>query len=396
MYRRPGAATGCSGLELGVPNVHVKALELSHYRNYRHLVVDLDPCLNIFIGDNAQGKTNLMESVYLLATGRSHRTFRDTDLISWDGEEAQVKAQVESSLGSFTMRVILARNQRKRFWVGGEELRRQSELLGYVNVVLFSPDDLQLVKGSPSLRRHFIDLCLAQVSKVYRHDLVSYNKVLQQRNNLLKDSISHRGRADLLSVWDEQLIQYGSQIMHRRALAVELMAQFAAAGHSKISGGDEILDMCYQPFYGSMEKVTSSISQGEIAEEFAKALDKHRSQELRRGTTLVGPQRDDILFEIDGKDARQFASQGQQRTVVLATKLAELEFMREEVGEYPILLLDDVLSELDFSRRSAFLETIGNKVQTLLTTTDRGSFQLGDALRSREYTISRGRLILEG
>ena len=376
--------------------MHVRALELSHYRNYRHLVVNLDPCLNIFVGDNAQGKTNLMESVYLLATGRSHRTFRDTDLISWDGEEAQIKAQVESGMGSFTMRVILARNHRKRFWVGGEELRRQSELLGYVNVVLFCPDDLQLVKGSPSLRRHFIDLCLAQVSKVYRHDLVSYNKVLQQRNNLLKDTVGDRGRADLLSIWDEQLIQYGSQVMHRRALAIELMAKFAAASHSRISGGDEILGMCYQPFYGNMRKVTSSISQEEIAQEFAKALDRSRSQELRRGTTLVGPQRDDIVFEIDGKDARQFASQGQQRTVVLATKLAELEFMREEVGEYPILLLDDVLSELDFSRRSAFLETIGNKVQTLLTTTDRGSFRSTDLMRSQEYTISEGQLISEG
>ncbi len=376
--------------------MHVRALELSHYRNYRHLVVDLDPCLNIFVGDNAQGKTNLVESVYLLATGRSHRTFRDTDLIGWGEEEAQIRAQVETRMGSFTMRVILARNQRKRFWVGGEELRRQSELLGYLNVILFSPDDLQLVKGSPSMRRHFIDLGLAQVSKVYRHDLVNYTKVLQQRNNLLKNVAGRKARADLLHVWDEQLIQYGSQVMHRRALAIERIAGFADASHRRISGGDETLGVCYQPFYGNMTEAAGPISVETIAGEFARALEASRFQELRRGTTLVGPQRDDILFEIDGKDARQFASQGQQRTVVLATKLAELEFMREEVGEYPTLLLDDVLSELDFTRRSAFLETIGNKVQTLLTTTDRGNFQPDDLLRSREYAIAEGQLSLEG
>ena len=165
--------------------MHVQALELSHYRNYRHLAIELDPYLNVFVGDNAQGKTNLVESVYLLATGRSHRTYRDAEVIRWGEEEAQIRAQVQTALGSFSMRVILSRNQRKRFWVGGEELRRQSDLLGFLNVTMFSPDDLQLVKGSPSQRRQFIDLNLAQVSKVYRHDLVSYSKVLEQRNNLL-------------------------------------------------------------------------------------------------------------------------------------------------------------------------------------------------------------------
>ncbi|NMB46897.1 MAG: DNA replication/repair protein RecF [Firmicutes bacterium] len=379
--------------------MHVQALELSQYRNYRKLNVELDPNLNIFVGDNAQGKTNLIESIYLLATGRSHRTFRDTELIKWNAEDAQIKAQVNTRMGSFSMRVILARNRRKRFWIGGEELRRQSELLGFLNVVLFSPDDLQLVKGSPGMRRHFIDLGLAQVSRVYRHDLVNYNRVLQQRNSLLKDIAERKAKVDQLHLWDEQLVQYGSRIMYRRARAIERIADFAGASHRDISGGEEILTVHYRPFYlGDEESIDATrwLDAEQIAGDFAKMLQSSRSQELRRGTTLVGPQRDDILFRIDGKDVRQFASQGQQRTVVLAVKLAELEFMREEVGEYPILLLDDVLSELDFSRRTLFLETIGNKVQTLLTTTDKGNFQPDNLRHSRQYVISDGQLALEG
>ncbi|NLJ85531.1 MAG: DNA replication/repair protein RecF [Firmicutes bacterium] len=378
--------------------MHVQALELSHYRNYRHLAIELDPYLNVFVGDNAQGKTNLVESVYLLATGRSHRTYRDAEVIRWGEEEAQIRAQVQTALGSFSMRVILSRNQRKRFWVGGEELRRQSDLLGFLNVTMFSPDDLQLVKGSPSQRRQFIDLNLAQVSKVYRHDLVSYSKVLEQRNNLLKQMAERKARADLLNLWDEQLIHFGSQIMHRRAAAIQRIAEHAAASHMRISGGEEKLTVHYQPFYlGSGSNVLSDSSSLEkIRDQFTKALERSRSHELRRGTTLVGPQRDDILFQIDGKDARQFASQGQQRTVVLATKLAELEFMGEEVGEYPTLLLDDVLSELDGFRRTAFLETIGGKVQTLLTTTDIEDCQLDHVPCRREYTIVEGQLSLEG
>lgn len=379
--------------------MHVQALELSHYRNYGNLSIELDPNLNIFVGDNAQGKTNLIESIYLLATGRSHRTFRDTDLINWNENEAQIRAQVHTRMGGFSMRVILSRSRRKRFWIGGEELRRQSELLGFFNVVLFSPDDLQLVKGSPSMRRHFIDLGLAQVSRVYRHDLVNYNKVLQQRNSLLKDIVERKARTDQLHLWDEQLIEYGSRIMYRRAKAIERIATFAEASHRGISGGEEVLAVHYLPFYLQEEESVEGIKQfsaEEITRDFIKELESNRWQESRRGTTLVGPQRDDVLFQIDGKDARQFASQGQQRTVVLAIKLAELEFMREEVGEYPTLLLDDVLSELDFSRRSMFLETIGNKVQTLLTTTDRGNFQQDNLQSSRQYAIIDGQLALEG
>ncbi len=379
--------------------MHVRALELSHYRNYRKLSIDLDPNLNIFVGDNAQGKTNLMESVYLLATGRSHRTFRDTDLINWNENGAQIRAQVDTRMGSFSMRVALSRNRRKRFWIGGEELRRQSELLGFLNVVLFSPDDLQLVKGSPSIRRHFMDLGLVQVSGVYRHDLVNYNKVLQQRNNLLRKIAERKAKTDQLYLWDGQLVQYGTRIMHHRAKAIGRIADFASANHREISGGEENLTVHYLPFY--LEETESISTTGlstieEITGHFGESLERIREQELRRGTTLVGPQRDDVVFEIDGKDARQFASQGQQRTVVLSIKLADLEFMREEVGEYPILLLDDVLSELDLYRRTLFLETIGSKVQTLLTTTDKGNFHRDKLIHSRQYTIVDGQLVLEG
>ncbi|NLY29317.1 MAG: DNA replication/repair protein RecF [Firmicutes bacterium] len=379
--------------------MHVEALELSQFRNYRSLSIELDPHLNIFVGDNAQGKTNLLESVYFLATGRSHRTNRDGDLINWHGEEAQVRAQIQTAMGSFAMRANLSRDRRKRFMIGGEELRRQSDLLGFLNVVLFSPDDLQLVKGSPSMRRAFIDLLLAQTSKVYRYDLVNYNKVLQQRNSFLKGIAEGRAKREDLMLWDEQLVRYGTQIMFRRAKAVDQIGELASISHREISGGEETLTVHYLPFYaaeGTSSEALRALSADEIAEDFAKGLAANRHQEMRRGVTLVGPQRDDILFRVDGKDARQFASQGQQRTVVLAAKLAELEFMREEVGEYPVLLLDDVLSELDFSRRSSFLEIISNRVQTLLTTTDRGNFQQDKLCHFREYGIVDGQLVREG
>ncbi len=379
--------------------MHVQALELSRFRNYWSLSIELDPHLNIFVGDNAQGKTNLLESVYFLATGRSHRTNRDADLINWLGEEAKVTAQVTTRMGSFTMRADLSRDRRKRFMIGGEELRRQSDLLGFLNVVLFSPDDLQLVKGSPNMRRRFIDLLLAQTSKVYRYDLVNYNKVLQQRNSFLKSIAEGKAKKDDLLLWDEQLIRYGTQIMVRRAKAIERIGELAGIGHREISGGAENLTVHYLPFYAAEEassQARGALSADEVAEGFAQGLAANRHQEMRRGVTLVGPQRDDILFRVDGKDARQFASQGQQRTVVLATKLAELEFMYEEVGEYPVLLLDDVLSELDFSRRSSFLEVISGKVQTLLTTTDRGNFQQDKLCHFREYGIVDGQLLREG
>ena len=306
---------------------------------------------------------------------------------------------MNTQMGSFSMRVLLSRNRRKRFWIGGEELRRQSDLLGFLNVVLFSPDDLQLVKGSPSMRRHFIDLGLAQVSKVYRHDLVDYNKVLQQRNSLLKNIAERKAKVDELHLWDAQLVEYGTRLMYKRAEAIQRIAGFARESHKGISGGEENLTIHYLPFYlkeGESIAETKLPLAREINDRFAKELESNRLQELRRGTTLVGPQRDDLLFQIDGKDARQFASQGQQRTVVLAIKLAELEFMGEEVGEYPTLLLDDVLSELDFSRRSFFLETIGDKVQTLLTTTDRGNFRRDELYHSRQYVIIDGQLASEG
>ena len=291
--------------------MHVDSLELNYYRNYRKLSIELDQNLNIFVGDNAQGKTNLIESIYLLATGRSHRTFRDTDLITWNAPEAQVRAQVNTQMGSFSMRVLLSRNRRKRFWIGGEELRRQSDLLGFLNVVLFSPDDLQLVKGSPSMRRHFIDLGLAQVSKVYRHDLVDYNRVLQQRNSLLKNIAERKAKVDELHLWDAQLVEYGTRLMYKRAEAIQRIAGFARESHKGISGGEENLTIHYLPFYlkeGESIAETKLPLAREINDRFAKELESNRLQELRRGTTLVGPQRDDLLFQIDGKDARQLRS----------------------------------------------------------------------------------------
>lgn len=375
----------------------LRRIELYQFRNYHELQLDLTKSLNVFVGENAQGKTNLLEAIYLLALGRSYRTTSDEDLIGWGADFARVRGEVEREAAGARIEILLRRQAAKEIKVAGEILRRHSDLLGTLTAVVFSPDDLQLVKGSPALRRRFLDIEIAQVSPAYRHYFTRYQRVLRQRNNLLKAVSGGYASRDALQVWDEQLIDNGARIVAKRAETVRRLSVWSQEMQARISGGKEELTLAYRPFFAGEEEPPSDEWEDPmaVAQRFRETLERVRRDEVIRGTTLAGPQRDDIAFLVGEVDLRYFGSQGQQRTAVLSTKLAELEFIRDETGEYPILLLDDVMSELDDTRRERFLATVSGRINTFITTTNIRSFT-GEILKeSAIYRIRAGTLSFE-
>lgn len=372
--------------------MQLRHIRLQGFRNYRELELDAPASLNIFVGRNAQGKTNLLEAIYLLALGRSYRTLKDDELIGWDAPFAKVSAEVAREMGSVRIEILLPKEGVKEVRVGGERLRRLSDLLGNVHAVVFSPDDLQLLKGAPSLRRRFLDAEIAQLSSLYRHHFLRYQRVLKQRNNLLKAIRGGYAAQDALEMWDEQLVNDGAHIVAKRAETVRRLARFAYEVYEGLTGGRERLTVAYRPFFAAAGEAPHAAweERDAVKSRFEEALTRMRKEEVLRGSTLVGPHRDDINFLIEGKEARSFGSQGQQRSAVLAAKLAELEFFREEAGEYPLLLLDDVMSELDDARRTQFLSHVSGRVNTFVTTTNLRSFPREVLENASIYEISAG------
>lgn len=354
--------------------MQIQRLLLSNYRNYEHLDLPITNGLCIFVGENAQGKTNLLEAIYYAATGRSFRTVDDGELVAWGADKAGINCDVERMIGPANIEIRLSCRSAKRITVNGRFLRRLADIFGYLNVVMFTPDDLQLVKGGPGERRRFLDIELAQVNATYRHDLSAYYRVLKQRNHLLRSILEGHEGTESLPAWNEQLLELGCRVMVKRAEAVSRLSEMATLVHGTITQEKEQLSIGYQPFFAKDNDLAIEYSDIAIREQFLAAMHRLRHAELARGQTLVGPQRDDLRFYIAGRDVRAFASQGQQRTAVLACKLAELEFMRSQTGEYPVLLLDDVMSELDQQRRQYFLQVISGRVQTFITTTSLHSF----------------------
>lgn len=370
----------------------LRRIDLWHFRNYRELSLEFATSLNIFVGENAQGKSNLLEGIYVTALGRSYRTTSDEELIRWGESVARVRAEAEREVASSRIEILLRRDGPKEIKVAGETLRRHSDLLGTVNAVVFSPDDLQLVKGAPALRRRFLDIEIAQVSPAYRHHFTRYQRVLRQRNNLLKAISIGSAPRDVLVDWDEQLVADGARIVAKRAQAVRRLAAWSREMQRRISGGREELELVYRPFFAAADEPPSGEWEDveAVAGRFRQALEAVRRDEVVRATTLVGPQRDDVAFMVGDVDLRYFGSQGQQRTAVLSTKLSELEFIREEAGEYPILLLDDVMSELDEARRERFLETVTGRIHTFITTTGLESFTERILREAAIYRIQAG------
>ncbi|EYE88636.1 recombinase RecF [Fervidicella metallireducens AeB] len=342
--------------------MHVKNLELKNYRNYSSLSLNLNKGLNIFVGENAQGKTNIVESIYYLSGVKSHRTSRDSELIKWDKDRAYIKADVVKAISDYTMEFLLSNEEKKAIKVNGIRINKISEVLGTVNVVIFSPEDLKLVKEGPAFRRKFIDNELNQIRPKYHHALLQYNRVLMQRNNLLKSikfSPSNRITAEVFS---EQLAEYGSFLCDARNEFIKKLSLIARLIHRKITNGKEELEIIYDCSIGKYK------NKQETKKWLLKYYIEEMDTDIERGVTLKGPHRDDLIIKINGFDTKIYGSQGQQRTAALSLKLSEIEIIKSEVSEYPILILDDVMSELDLNRQKFLLESLKD-VQTILTCT---------------------------
>ncbi|WP_413377087.1 DNA replication/repair protein RecF [Alkalihalobacillus sp. 1P02AB] len=345
--------------------MHIKSLTIKHFRNYQDAQVSFDPKVNVCIGENAQGKTNIIEAIYVLALAKSHRTSNDKELISWGEEFARIQGEVIKKGSPLKLDVIIS-IKGKKVKLNGLEQRKLSEYIGAVNVVMFAPEDLNLVKGSPQGRRKFIDRELGQINPLYLYHLGLYQKVLQQRNQLLKQLQIKKGSLEMLDILTDQMIPLAAEIIQKRYRFLKQLQKWAEQIHSDISRGKESLKITYLPSSGVSEELDLT----KIKDILYQTYQEKKQKEIQRGVTLFGPHRDDLGFEVNGKNVQTFGSQGQQRTTALSIKLAEIELIHSEIGEYPILLLDDVLSELDDYRQSHLIETIQKRVQTFVTTTN--------------------------
>jgi len=352
--------------------VYLKTLHLHQFRNYLDQQVEFSAPKTILLGSNAQGKSNLLEAVELLAALRSHRTSRDRDMIRDEQPAAQITAILERDSGPVDLALTLRSNGRRTVALNSEAVRRQLDFLGHLNAVQFSSLDLDLVRGGPGERRNWLDTVLVQLEPVYAYILQQYHQVLRQRNAFLKLQQAGSSPAQDLeqsTLWNQQLAAAGARVTRRRAKMIERLAPLAGVWHQSISGSQEILEVCYAPNVALSLEEPATVVEAFLAQLQHKAIAEHH-----QGTTLVGPHRDEVELTINQTPARHYGSQGQQRTLVLALKLAELQLIEEVVGETPLLLLDDVLAELDLNRQNQLLETIQERYQTLITTTHLGAF----------------------
>lgn len=343
----------------------LRDLSLTNYRNYESLALSFDQPLNLFVGNNAQGKTNILESIYVLALAKSHRTAKERELVAWDADYAAIRGEVERRYGSVRLEIQLTAKGKKAK-INGLEQRKLSEYIGAINAVMFAPEDLAIVKGAPAQRRRFLDMEIGQVSPTYLHYLTNYNKVLAQRNQQLKELATQRSdRYGMMEIWNTQLADLAVKLLQKRFEFLRKLETWATSIHSEITDGKEQLSLHYE----STSPIVEGMDQTESRQLLLSAFEEVFEREKLRGSTLIGPHRDDFSLRINGVDVQTFGSQGQQRTAALSLKLAEIELIKDEVGEYPILLLDDVLSELDEHRQTLLLETIQEKVQTFVTST---------------------------
>ena len=366
-------------------------LNLHHFRNYDEAQVEFSPQINVLIGENAQGKTNLLESIYVLAMTRSHRTNNDRELIEFGKDAAQIKGTVQRELGSLKLELDIGKHGKKAK-ANHLEKARLSEYLGQLNVILFAPEDLALVKGAPTVRRRFIDMEFGQVSPKYLHDLTQYRDILKQRNRYLKQLQSHEAQDQLyLEVLSEQLAAVGGAIISQRVKFLSELEEYAQKLHQSITQGRENLTF----EYSSAVKDAAALTEVELSEALMDLYRQNQSKEIFQGTTLYGPHRDDVRFLINHKNVQTYGSQGQQRTTALSVKLAEIDLMKNQTGEYPVLLLDDVLSELDGARQTHLLKTIQDKVQTFLTTPGLSDVARNLIKEPRIFHIRDGQIIPE-
>lgn len=355
----------------------IETVDLKNFRNYDILNMDFDPNINIIYGDNAQGKTNILEALYLCATSKSHRGNKDKEIIQFENEEAHIKLQVKKNDISYRIDMHLKKNKSKGIAVNGVPIKKAVDLFGIINIIFFSPEDLNIIKNGPSERRRFMDMEMCQLDKIYLDNLINYNKVLVQRNSLLKEINFKQRPEDLetLDIWDMQLVRFGNEVIKGRQQFINQLENIVTDIHNKLSGGVEKLSIKYVPHINSVD--------------FEKEISNSRQKDIKLKSTNCGPHKDDIIFYIDGNDVRKYGSQGQQRTVALSLKLAEIQLVKNIIKDMPVLLLDDVLSELDSNRQNYLLNSIGD-IQTIVTCTGLEEFVNNRISVNKIFKVTEG------
>lgn len=360
--------------------MYLKKIEIKNFRNYTEESIEMDSLTNIFYGDNAQGKTNILEAIYIGGTTKSHKGSKDRDIIRFDEEESHIRLYLQKRDIEYKIDMHLRKNKSKVIAVNGVQLRKASELLGILNIVFFSPEDLSIIKNGPAERRKFIDMELCQLDSYYLHNLSCYNKTLNQRNKLLKDIYNIKELNEILDIYDEQLYEYGSKIIERRERFSVELNEIINSIHSKLSGGKENLKILYEP--DCLEK------------DLKEKIKLSREKDIKYKNTHTGPHRDDINFIVDDIDIRKFGSQGQQRTAALSLKLSEIEIVKNIIKDTPVLLLDDVLSELDSNRQNYLLDSI-NDIQTMITCTGLDDFINNRFEINKVFQVINGKVIVK-
>lgn len=373
--------------------MRIHTLTLRHFRNYEVLQQSFSPGINLLIGENGQGKTNLMEAIYLLATSKSMRASRDQEMIGWESGMTVVSGEVErDTQPGVTLEVGISRNDGKSLSVNGQTCHRVTEFVSLLQAVTFCAEDIEIVRGEPDKRRRFLNLEISQMSPRYCQNIGVYRRVLEQRNQLLRSARDHpEQRAPAhLEIWTERLCKEGAAIIDARAQFLERLAELLKPIHARLTGTQETIGINYRACVELGEGQRPSVERiEELLQERARDREEN---EVRRGATLVGPHRDEIVFLIDGQPARKFGSQGQQRTLTLSIKLAERLMMEGAAGEPPVLLLDDVLSELDEKRREQVLEEISDSGQIFISATEAELLSGSTLKRASIYRVGNGGL----
>lgn len=357
----------------------IKSLELADYRNYEFLKLEFDKGTNILFGDNAQGKTNILEAIYVAATTKSHKGSKDKEIVNFAKDEAHIRAYIEKDNTETRIDMHLRKSKSKGIAVDGQKLKKAADLLGICNVVFFSPEDLGIIKNGPSERRRFIDMELCQLDNIYLYNLNNYNKIVNQRNKLLKDMYNNPDLKETLNIWDMQLVSYGTKIIERRRIFVQQLNEMIHDIHKKLSGDRENLHIVYEP---NVE-----------IDNFERSMKLAQDRDIKAKMTTVGPHRDDFSIMNGEIDIRRFGSQGQQRTAALSLKLSEIELVKKIAKDSPVLLLDDVLSELDSNRQNYLLNSIGD-IQTIITCTGLEEFVNNRFEVNRVFKVDDGSVTL--
>ncbi len=352
----------------------IKKIKINNFRNYEKEEINLEKNINIFYGQNAQGKTNIIEAIFLCSLGKSFRTKKDKELIKLNEQNAIVEVEYEKSDRDGKIKIEIG--NKKNIYLNGIKIKKLSELLGNLNIVIFTPDDINILKGGPQNRRRFLDIMISQLRPNYMHILNLYIKTMEQRNNYLRQIKEEHKDENLLEIWDEKLAEYAIKIYEYRKEFIEKIIKKIDIIHKKITNGEEQIKFEY-------------ITECDNKEKYLKLLKERRKLDIIKGFTTKGIHRDDFVIYINKKEIKIFGSQGQNRTAMLSLKLAELQVIYDEIGEYPILLLDDFMSELDKTRRKNFLENIEG-TQVIITGTEKLDIE---NLEYLEYNVSKGKVL---